>query len=67
MDGSCPSEFFSLCLSLVGGGSVVDADVLTSCVRSLEEKFGLNLPQYPGLSQIVELPQQQDGESSQKL
>jgi len=34
--------------------------------ESLEEKFELNLPPYPGFSQIVELPQR-DGESSQKL
>jgi len=30
--------------------------------KSLEEKFELNLPQYPGFSQIVELPQR-EGES----
>lgn len=34
--------------------------------RSLEEKFELNLPQYPGFSQIVELSQR-EGESWQKL
>ena len=33
-----------------------------SVLRSLEEKFELNLPQYPGFSQIVELPQR-EGES----
>jgi hypothetical protein len=34
--------------------------------RTLEEKYELNLPPYPGFAQIVELPQQ-DEESSQKL
>jgi len=34
--------------------------------RSLEEKYELNLPRYPGFSQIVELPQR-DAESPQKL
>jgi len=34
--------------------------------RTLEEKYELNLPPYPGFAQIVELPQQ-DKESSQKL
>ncbi|KAH9969854.1 YjeF N-terminal domain-like protein [Russula dissimulans] len=36
--------------------------------RSLEEKYELNLPPYPGFAQIVELPQpERGGESSQKL
>jgi len=36
--------------------------------KSLEEKYELNLPPYPGFAQIVELPQsERDGESSQKL
>jgi len=36
--------------------------------RSLEEKYELNLPPYPGFAQIVELPQPElDEESSQKL
>jgi len=34
--------------------------------KTLEEKYELNLPPYPGFAQIVELPQQ-DEESSQKL
>ena len=34
--------------------------------RTLEEKYELNLPPYPGFAQIVELPQQ-DEETSQKL
>jgi hypothetical protein len=34
--------------------------------RSLEEKFQLNLPLYPGFAQIVELGAQ-DGEAAQKL
>ncbi|KAF8651939.1 hypothetical protein AX16_004582 [Volvariella volvacea WC 439] len=33
--------------------------------RTLEEKFQLNLPPYPGFSQIVEL--EQEGDASQKL
>jgi hypothetical protein len=33
--------------------------------RTLEEKYELNLPPYPGFAQIVELPQQD--EESQKL
>lgn len=31
----------------------------------MEEKFNLNLPEYPGFDQIVELPQ--TGENSGKL
>ncbi|KAH9999665.1 YjeF N-terminal domain-containing protein [Russula compacta] len=34
--------------------------------KSLEEKYKLNLPPYPGFAQIVELPRRDD-ESSQKL
>lgn len=34
--------------------------------RSLEEKFELNLPPYPGFAQIVELSGQ-DGDTVQKL
>jgi len=35
--------------------------------RTLEEKYELNLPPYPGFAQVVELPQQSEEESSQKL
>lgn len=29
--------------------------------RTMEEKFQLNLPEYPGFDQIVELPPNKDG------
>ncbi|KAI0354886.1 YjeF N-terminal domain-like protein [Trametes cingulata] len=35
--------------------------------KSLEEKFQLNLPEYPGISQIVELPRAGESSDSQKL
>ena len=35
-------------------------------IRTLEEKYELNLPPYPGSAQVVELPQR-DGQSSQNL
>ncbi|KAI0333666.1 YjeF N-terminal domain-like protein [Cubamyces sp. BRFM 1775] len=35
--------------------------------RPLEEKFQLNLPEYPGVSQIVELPRADESSDSQKL
>lgn len=34
--------------------------------RSLEEKFALNLPEYPGFAQIVELPRVEPSDA-QKL
>lgn len=33
----------------------------------MEEKFELNLPEYPGFSQIVELPQADSMDSPPKL
>lgn len=33
----------------------------------MEEKFNLNLPEYPGFDQIVELPQADSKDSTQKL
>ncbi|CDO71433.1 hypothetical protein BN946_scf184909.g27 [Trametes cinnabarina] len=35
--------------------------------KILEEKYQLNLPEYPGISQIVELPRADDSTDSQKL
>jgi len=35
--------------------------------RALEEKYGLNLPEYPGYEQIVELPRVRADESMQRL
>ncbi|KAI0632345.1 YjeF N-terminal domain-like protein [Trametes polyzona] len=35
--------------------------------KSLEEKFQLNLPEYPGVAQIVELPRVEEAADSQKL
>ena len=40
------------------------AHVRVFVYRTLEEKYQLNLPEYPGFSQIVELPRSED---SQKL
>ena len=40
----------------------IDMEALVG--RTMEEKYQLNLPQYPGISQIVELPRTED---SQKL
>jgi len=45
-------------------GTLTSPFLLTN--RTLEEKYKLNLPPYPGFAQIVELPQR-DEESSQKL
>lgn len=35
--------------------------------RSLQEKYELNLPAYPGFDQIVELPSTDESEMSQRL
>ena len=29
--------------------------LLSHCIRSLDQKYGLNIPPYPGCEQIVEL------------
>ena len=57
---------FNYCgaIEIVGDGNADISSLLTN--RTLEEKYELNLPLYPGFAQIVELPQQ-DEESSQKL
>ena len=56
--GSCPGACARVCVSVAG-------DVgLTVRGRTLEEKYQLNLPEYPGFAQIVELPQ---ADETQKL